>query len=37
MLGLNLQDLFGSIIAIILFPIVSMVPGYIIGWSFDLF
>ena len=37
MLGLNGQDLFGSTIAIILFPIVSMVPGYIIGWTFDLF
>ena len=37
MLGFNLQDLLGSIIAVILFPIVSMVPGYIIGWVFDLF
>jgi len=37
MLGFNLQDLFGSTIAMTLFPIVSMVPGYIIGWAFDLF
>ena len=37
MLGLNFQDLFGSIIAIILFPIVSMIPGYLLGWAFDIF
>ncbi len=37
MLGLNIQDFFGSTIAIILFPIVSLIPGYIIGWTFDLF
>jgi hypothetical protein len=37
MLGLNFQDLFGSIIAVLLFPIVSMIPGYFLGWAFDLF
>ena len=37
MLGLNFQDLFGSIIAVILFPIVSMIPGYFLGWAFDIF
>ena len=37
MLGLNLHDLFGSIIAILLFPIVSIVPGYCIGWVFNIF
>ena len=37
MLSLNIQDFFGSTIAIILFPIISLIPGYIIGWTFDLF
>ena len=37
MQNFTFQDLTGSIIAFLLFPIIYVIPGYVIGWTFDLF
>ncbi len=37
MLNFTAQDLFGSAIALLLFPLVSVFPGYVLGWAFNLF
>jgi hypothetical protein len=31
------QDITGSLLATALFPIVLLIPGYVIGWAFDIF
>ncbi|MBI2758420.1 MAG: hypothetical protein HYX49_07050 [Chloroflexi bacterium] len=37
MLNFTLQDLFGTTLAILLAPIVFVIPGYVTGWALDLF
>ena len=37
MINFTLQDFSGSILAFLLFSLIFVAPGYVIGWSFDLF
>jgi hypothetical protein len=36
-LSFTLQDIIGSLLAFLLFPLVMLLPGYVIGWIFNLF
>jgi len=36
-MNFTLQDIFGAALAFCLFPLVIVIPGYVVGWSLDLF
>jgi hypothetical protein len=37
MINFTMQDFLGSLLALLLFPFVMLIPGYVIGWALNLF
>ncbi len=36
-LNFTFQDILGSLLAILIFPVVLLIPGYVLGWALNLF